>query len=182
MAATDPRPRGQGRLDPDGARAIAERLHYGQREAGGKPLLDHVRRVVAAVPLDARVVAWLHEVFEYTSIPEETLLAEGLRTSELRALRLLTRDRDSASDASYLAHVEMLVLARGGGAEVARTVKRADLADRLRHPAGRPGSWRPPYERALALLKLGALPELPTPASTEAPAARLVPRSHPASR
>ena len=86
MAATDPRLRGQGRLDPDGARAIAERLHHGQREAGGMPLLDHVRRVVAAVPLDARVVAWLHEVFEYTSVPEETLLAEGLRTSELRAL------------------------------------------------------------------------------------------------
>ena len=90
------------------ARALAEALHQGQRDPGGAPLIDHVRRVAAAVPRDARVVAWLHEVFEHTSISEHALLAEGLPHEGLRALRLLTRRRDSRSDAIYLAHVEMI--------------------------------------------------------------------------
>jgi hypothetical protein len=76
-------------VDADRARALAERLHHGQRDAGGAPLIDHVRRVAAAVPRDARVVAWLHELLEYTSISDEALLAEGLSLDELRALRLL---------------------------------------------------------------------------------------------
>ena len=139
-------------LDAERARALAEGLHEEQRDAGGAPLIEHVRRVAAAVPLDARVVAWLHEVFEYTTISEEALLAEGVSSVELRALRLLTRDIASRADDIYLAHVELLAQARGPGAGIARTVKRADLADRALHPAIRTGEWSPPYERGLALL------------------------------
>ena len=69
-------------MDADRARALAARLHHGQRDAGGAPLIEHVQRVAAAVPSDARVVAWLHEVLEYTSISEEALLAEGLALDE----------------------------------------------------------------------------------------------------
>ena len=140
------------RLDAERARALAEGLHQEQRDAGGAPLIEHVRRVAAAVPRDARVVAWLHEVFEYTTISEEALLAEGVATDELRALRLLTRDNASRADSIYLAHIELLARARGPGAGIARSVKRADLADRVLHPATRTGGWSPPYERGLALL------------------------------
>ena len=139
-------------LDAERAQALAEGLHAEQRDAGGAPLIEHVRRVAAAVPRDARVVAWLHEVFEYTSISEEALLAEGVATDELRALRLLTRDNAARADSIYLAHVELLARARGPGAGIARTVKRADLADRVLHPATRTAGWSPPYERGLALL------------------------------
>jgi hypothetical protein len=106
-------------LDPDRARALAESFHRGQRDSSGAPLIEHVRRVAAAVPGDARVVAWLHETLEHTSIPEEALLAEGLTTDELRALRLLTRNQDSRSNAYYLAHVELLARAKGPGARIA---------------------------------------------------------------
>ena len=60
------------------AEALAERLHRGQRHRDGTLLIDHVRRVAAAVPPNARVVAWLHEALEHTAISEPTLLADGL--------------------------------------------------------------------------------------------------------
>ena len=149
---------GATRLDADGAKALAERLHHGQRDASGALLSEHLRRVAAAVPQDARVVAWLHELFEYTTVSEEELLAEGLSLDDLRALRLVTRDEDSHSNARYLAHVELIAKARGAGASVARSVKRADLADRAAHPLIRSDSWSPPYELGLELLRKAANP------------------------
>ena len=144
--------RGEGLLDADCARALAETLHHGQRDAGGAPLIDHVRRVAAAVPPEARVVAWLHELLEHTAISEAALLMEGLTTAELRALRLLTRDTDSRSSARYLSHIELLARATGPGAGIAHGVKRADLMDRMRHPSIRPDGWSPPYELGLEVL------------------------------
>ena len=148
-------------MDAAGARALAERLHNGQRDASGVPLIDHVRRVAAAVAPDARVVAWLHEVLEHTPTSEEQLLRNGVSAGELRALRLLTRNRDFRSNASYLGHVEMIARARGNGAGIARAVKRADLQDRLLNPRTSAGEWSPPYELALQILRF-ANPELDT--------------------
>ena len=109
-----------GSLDADRAQTMAEALHRGQRDAGGAPLIAHVRRVATAVPREARVVAWLHELLEHTPTSEADLLMEGLTTAELRALRLLTRDTDSRSSAIYLAHIEALARARGPGADSPR--------------------------------------------------------------
>jgi hypothetical protein len=148
--------RGEGLLDADCARALAETLHHGQRDAGAAPLIDHVRRVAAAVPPGARVVAWLHELLEHTAISEAALLMEGLTTADLRALRLLTRDQDSQSSAVYLSHIELLAWARGPGAGIAHSVKRADLMDRMRHPLIRPNGWSPPYQLGLKVLELAA--------------------------
>jgi hypothetical protein len=142
-------------MDADRAQALAETLHCGQREASGVPLLDHIRRVAAAVPGDARALAWLHEALEHTPVSAEALLAEGLSLDELRGLRLLTRDKSSRSKARYLAHVKLIARARGAGASLARSVKRADLADRALNPAVRSDGWSPPYETALEIL-LGA--------------------------
>ncbi len=79
---------------------------------------------------------------------------------QLRAIRLVTHDNLARSDVSYLAHVAMLAQARGEGARLARSVKRADLADRLLNPASRPDGWSPPYERASEILRrqLSAVP------------------------
>ena len=143
-------------MDPDRARALAERLHRGQRHRDGTRLIDHVRRVASAVPADARVVAWLHEALEHTAITEEALLADGVSRDELRAIRLLTRDLDLRSDEAYLAHVERVARARGPGADLARTVKRADLADRAHHASGNGAGWSPPYGAGLDVLHSGA--------------------------
>jgi hypothetical protein len=140
-------------IDEGRARALAERLHRGQRDRGGASLLHHVARVAAAVSGDARAVAWLHEVFEYTPTSEEDLLAEGVSTDELRALRLLTRDRASRSSTRYLGHVRLIADAVGPGADIARQVKHADLVDRAVHPMGDGGDWSPPYALGLDILR-----------------------------
>ena len=80
------------------ARAIAERLHLGDREEDGTPVIRHVQRVATTVPEEARPVAWLHEVLEWTAVTEQELLIAGLPSDELRALRLLDRTTDSHSD------------------------------------------------------------------------------------
>jgi hypothetical protein len=129
------------------ARAIAERLLSGIREPGGSPLLAHVRRVAAAAPPEARAVAWLHELLETGAVSEQELLADGLSSDELRALRLLTRPGRSHSDVAYLAHLELIALAAGHSGELARLVKLADLEDRQRHPVVRSDGWAPPYAR-----------------------------------
>jgi hypothetical protein len=139
-------------LGPDRARAVAERLHLGQQDAAGEFVIQHVGRVSARVPANARVVAWLHEVLESTAVPEETLLAEGLSTGELRALRLLVRSGRAQDDVSYLAHVRQIARVVGSGAALARTVKRADLADRITHPQIRADGWSPPYLPGLMIL------------------------------
>ncbi len=156
-------------MDSDRARALAERLHHRHRDAGGLPLIDHVRRVAAAVPGDARVLAWLHEVLEYTSISEEALLAEGLSLDELRGLRLLTHDKDSQSNASYLAQVELIARAKGTGASLARSVKRADLTDRTIKPPIRANGWSPPYEIALEILRYAPPPDTRAPSPPPPP-------------
>jgi hypothetical protein len=139
-------------METDRARVIAERLHAGDREADGTPLLRHIRRVVRTAPDDTRPVAWLHEALDWTTVSEHELLASGLTSDELRALRLLHRTHDSRSDGVYLAHVHLIARAAGASGRLARLVKIADLQDRLRYPRVPTRGWSPPYERALDLL------------------------------
>ena len=134
------------------ARAIARRVHLGDREEDGTPVIRHVQRVASTVTEDARAVAWLHEVLEWTGVTERELLVAGLTSDELRALRLLSRPTDSRSDRRYLAHLELIARAAGGSGRLARIVKTADLRDRCLHPHVRRDGWSPPYSRAMALL------------------------------
>jgi hypothetical protein len=82
------------------AQLLATRAHRGQRQPTGEPLIAHVRRVAAATPESARPVAWLHEIFEWTSVSEQNLLAYGASDDQLRALRLLTRTLGGTSESS----------------------------------------------------------------------------------
>ena len=139
-------------MDTGQARAIAERLHLGDREEDGTPVIRHVQRVAGTVTAEARTVAWLHEVLERTAVTERELLDAGLTSDELRALRLLNRTTDARSDRRYLAHLELIAQAAGGSGRLARIVKTADLRDRCLHPHVRRDGWSPPYSRAMALL------------------------------
>ena len=136
-------------METERARAIAERLHAGDREEDGTPVIRHMQR---EVPEEARAVAWLHEVLEWTDVTERDLLVAGLTSDELRALRLLNRTTDSRSDSRYLAHLELIARANGRSGHLARVVKTADLKDRCLHPHVRRDGWSPPYARALKLL------------------------------
>lgn len=139
-------------MNTDRARAIAEQLHAAHREEDGTLILEHIRRVAEAAPAEARVVAWLHEALEAIAITEHDLLAHGVTTEQLRALRLLEREADSRSDDTYLAHVDVIARAAGRSGRLARMVKIADLEDRRLHPRVRPDGWSPPYARGLRRL------------------------------
>ncbi len=140
-------------MDADSARAIARRVHAADREEGGAPLLRHIARVSVRTPAEARVVAWLHESLESATMTEHELLAYGLDDDELRALRLLGRATGSHSQATYLAHIELIARAAGRSGDLARTVKIADLEDRRLHPRVRADGSSPPYELALRRLE-----------------------------
>jgi hypothetical protein len=136
-------------METERARAVAERLHTSDREEDGAPVLWHVRRVARGTPMEARSIAWLHEVLERTAVSEQELLEDGLTIDELRALRLLHRTADTRSEHVYLAHLDLIACAAGRSGDLARMVKIADLEDRCRHPHVRPDGWSPPYARAL---------------------------------
>jgi hypothetical protein len=140
------------------ARRIAERAHRGSLEANGETVIAHVRRVAQGAPGYAQSVSWLHEVLECASLSEDELLAAGLTDEELRALRLLTRDKENRSKAVYFAHIGLIAGASGRAGDIARIVKRLDLSDRLEHPHRRADGWHPPYRLALELLLDGELP------------------------
>jgi hypothetical protein len=139
-------------MEIERARLLAERLHADDHEDDGTALLEHIRRVVRRVDADVQVVAWLHEVLEWTVVAEHELLREGVESDELRALRLLHRADDARSDGVYLAHVDLIARAAGRAGRMARLVKIADLQDRCLHRRVRAGGWSPPYARGLALL------------------------------
>lgn len=147
VASTPP-----SRCSPELARRLAERIHSHGTDRYGSPLVPHVRRVVAAVPAEARAVAWLHETLEASSVSAEDLLVAGVPAEELAAIRLLTRDR-AGEEADYLGHVALIAGAAGECGRLARIVKRADLLDRMRYVVSGAGvAPRPPHLQALAVL------------------------------
>jgi hypothetical protein len=126
-------------LSPSAARRIAVREHQGQRTRFGDLVVDHVARVAAAVPPAARATAWLHDLFELTTVETARLRAHGLSSLESKALELLTRGKDEP----YAAYIFRIAAAAGPAGRLARSVKLADLEDHLAHGRVPPGS--PPY-------------------------------------
>jgi hypothetical protein len=139
-------------MQTERARLLAERLHANDYEEDGTALLEHVRRVARRVEVDVQVVAWLHEVLEWTAIAEHELLREGLDGDELRALRLMYGAHGALSDGVYLAHLGLIARAAGRSGRLARLAQIANLQDRCLHPRVRADGWSPPYARGLALL------------------------------
>jgi hypothetical protein len=161
----------RGTMDPASARLIAEHAHAADRDADGTPVLAHVARVVTATPAEAHAIAWLHEVLERGAIPEHELLAAGLSSDELRALRLITPPLWARSDRAYLGHVELIARAAGPSGRLARAVKAADLRDGCAHPRAA-GGWSPPCTAGLQRLGAGDPRRLTAPAALAAPVAQ----------
>jgi hypothetical protein len=126
-------------MDPRVARNIAHYSHMDDRDRFGERVIEHVERVAAAVPEEARSAAFLHDVLEQTGTSLAELSAQGLTSVEMAALKLLTR-----GDAeTYEAYALRVAWALGPEGELARCVKLADLADHLNHATVPAGS--PPY-------------------------------------
>ena len=148
-------------MDPAIADLLARRSHSGQHSRFGEPVIEHVGRVAAAVPSEARVIAWLHDLLELRPAMRCELRRYGLTSIELSALELLTHARAEP----YERYVRRIANATGPAGYLARIVKLADVSDHLAHPSI--PSDAPPYAwaRRMLLTSLG-------PAAHPAPVAR----------
>jgi hypothetical protein len=113
------------------AHGIASRHHLGQRDRFGDPVIDHVERVAAAVPADARATALLHDLVERCPTVGRRLYGVGLSLIELEALELLRHEPEE----QYEVYVRRIADAPGPAGRLARIVKLADPDDHLAHPA-----------------------------------------------
>ena len=77
-------------MNPASAHRLARRSHVDQHNRFGEPVIEHVQRVAAAVPSEARVIAWLHDLLELCPGKRRELPRHGLTSAELTALELLT--------------------------------------------------------------------------------------------
>ena len=127
-----------GAMDASAARNLAYALHAGMADRSGEPFVEHLERVAASVPPEARTVAYLHDVLEHTDTSIAELETEGLTQAELEAVRLLTRPPDE----SFEAHALRISHARGPAGRLARAVKLADIEDHMSH-AGNNATHRP---------------------------------------
>jgi (p)ppGpp synthase/HD superfamily hydrolase len=133
--------------------AIAARVHAGHPDKQGEMYLLHLMRVALAVSESARVVAILHDAIEDERVKEEELVSAGLDSTQLEALRLVTKSKDE----KYEPYVERIARAGGEPGRIAREVKKADLRDNLdrmtdelrRHRS----DLEPKYQRALDRLE-----------------------------
>jgi hypothetical protein len=114
-------------MDASIARAVARRVHNGQVDRRGDPLIKHVERVAQAVPPDVRALAYLHDILEHAGPSELSELA--LTDQEWDVLGLLTRRQSE----SYKLYVLRITRAAGTAGAIARAIKLADLDDHLRH-------------------------------------------------
>ncbi|HKN94813.1 MAG TPA: hypothetical protein VJU60_10810 [Thermoleophilaceae bacterium] len=116
-------------MDTSTARNIAHSIHGDQRDRTGGLMVEHLERVAAAVPPEARPVAFLHDVLEHSDTQASELEREGLTPVELAALNLLTREPDE----SFEIHALRIAYAKGPEGALARVVKVADIDDHLVH-------------------------------------------------
>lgn len=101
------------------ARRIATAAHAGRTDKAGRPYIAHPQRVAARLDdLQARAVAWLHDVIEDTEVTAEDLRTQGVDDEIVAAVLLLTRTGD---DDTYYARI--------AADPMAREVKLADIAD-----------------------------------------------------
>jgi hypothetical protein len=77
-------------MEPATAHSFAGQKHKGQRDRFGDPGIDHLARVAAGVPPDARATALLHDLLELCPTGSRQLPGKGLTSIELQALELLT--------------------------------------------------------------------------------------------
>jgi hypothetical protein len=128
-------------MDEPTARSIARAGHAGQRDRRGLLRTEHVERVAASVPAEARAIALLHDLLEWTDTPYEALRAGGLTEDEAAVLELLTR----TDGEPYATHVLRIARARGAAGRLARAVEAADLDEHLAGAAHDPRPEDPPY-------------------------------------
>ena len=105
------------------AEAIAREAHENQKRYDGSPYIAHLERVVDSLyTYDAKVVGWLHDVMEDTTIGSEQLLDRGMQFGYVSCLLRLSHEKGTL----YNHYIEGMI-----GDDLAITVKIADIIDNV---------------------------------------------------
>lgn len=140
-------------MNPGKALTLALTAHKGQKDKAGRPIIQHVLRVTAAVaPFgeSAMMAALLHDVIEGSEIHVGDLWIEGLPPDVIDAVDTLTHRKGE----DYMAYIRRIVNAGG----LALMVKRADNLDNADEgrlemlPDAKADELRKRYALAAALL------------------------------
>jgi (p)ppGpp synthase/HD superfamily hydrolase len=109
---------------------IAVSAHQGQRDKVGQPYILHPLRLLhRANGPEERIVAVLHDVLEDSEVTPALLEEAGFPAVTLVALALVTKLPEEEAD--YERFIERIATAPGRAGEIARAVKRLDLADNM---------------------------------------------------
>lgn len=136
------------------AEIVARIAHQGQIDKGGVDYAEHLLAVAGMVTgSEAKAVAWLHDTVEDTPLALHDLEMLGFPAKIVDAVRLLTHTHEH----DHLDYVRQIRDATTPGAELARAVKRADLAHNS-DPSRPAPHWQKPeslkrrYEKAARIL------------------------------
>lgn len=129
---------------------IAKQAHWGQKDKGGNPYIEHPMAVMRMVGGgDDAVVALLHDVVEDSNVDVAFLRAEGFSESVLFAVECITRNKGE----SYDDYLQRLILS-----DVAIRVKIADMKhnsdlNRIKNPTQKDINRAKKYEEKIAYLE-----------------------------
>lgn len=105
------------------AEEVATHAHEGQVDKGGNPYIEHPRRVAARLKrVDEKIVGFLHDVVEDTTITLEDLRSLGFPAYIVEAVDAITKRKKESYD-QYLYRVFQN--------DLARAVKLADIAENM---------------------------------------------------
>lgn len=111
----------------DRAMLVAKVAHIGQIDKTGAPYFEHCLAVAGMVEgEEARAAALLHDTVEDTPVSLHDLIELGFPAPVVDAVRLLTHVH-GISPGTYLDHIRAIRDATTPGAEIAKTVKLADM-------------------------------------------------------
>lgn len=105
------------------AKELAYRAHAGQVDKAGRPYIEHVARVAAAVADDpeTKAVAWLHDVLEDCIGKPEWMEVMEIRPIAIPLNVMLLTRQELISDITYYVNIR--------NNPIAMRVKLADIAD-----------------------------------------------------
>jgi len=105
------------------AELIATQAHEGQKRWGGEPYIIHPEAVARFVSSkECKIVAWLHDVIEDTTVSLDFLTKSGFPDEITKAIWVLTK----APDEDYLNYILRVCENR-----IAKIVKVADITHNL---------------------------------------------------
>jgi (p)ppGpp synthase/HD superfamily hydrolase len=106
------------------AEELAKEYHNGQKRLDGSEYISHLKGVVDLIKEDKKgikIVAWLQDILEDTSMTKEKLLELGFDKGLVNSIVSITRQ-----DENYLDYI-----LRCSNDEIAKEVKIADLTNNL---------------------------------------------------